>query len=62
MRAVRRVPRKAALHVKLGDAYFKVLRYDDAASAYRAARKLGSEVAATRLAMVEARLGDQAEP
>jgi len=61
-RAVRRTPRKAALHVKLGDAYFKVLRYDDAEKAYRAARKLGSEVAAARLAMVAARLGDHAEP
>jgi tetratricopeptide (TPR) repeat protein/predicted Ser/Thr protein kinase len=57
-RAVQRRPKSASLRIKLGDAYFKVLRYDDASEAYRKAAELGSGIAAERLRMVQTRLGD----
>lgn len=56
-RAVKSSPRRAAYRVKLGDAYFKVLRYRDARSAYRKAKDLGSKDADWRLDKVQKKLG-----
>ncbi|MCH9685760.1 MAG: tetratricopeptide repeat protein, partial [Deltaproteobacteria bacterium] len=56
-RAVRVAPRRASLHLELGDAYAKALRYDDALAAYRKAQQRGSKAAAGRIAMVDAKLG-----
>jgi tetratricopeptide (TPR) repeat protein len=49
LRATALAPRKSSLHIKLGDAYFKVFRYAEARQAYEKAKGLGSKVAKARL-------------
>jgi tetratricopeptide (TPR) repeat protein len=56
-RAVRAAPKRASHHMTLGDAYFKVLRYDDARKAYQEAQRLGAADAQRRLDRVDAKLG-----
>ncbi len=48
----------AADHTRLGDAYFKVLRYADAERAYRQAERRGATNVGPRLAKLRARLGE----
>jgi tetratricopeptide (TPR) repeat protein len=55
--AVRAAPRSAAARLALGDAYFKVLRYDDARASYLAAKKLDSREADRRLRRLDEKLG-----
>jgi len=59
-RAVRLQPRSAAHHVVVGDAYFKLLRYDEALSSYSRAQALSpnDEGIKTRIGRVKARLGE----
>ncbi len=57
-KAVQAAPKKANYRIRLGDAYFKLLRYQDALREYRAAKKLGSKGASDRISKVEARLGN----
>ena len=56
-RATKAAPRSGAAHTLLGDAYFKLLRYDDAKQAYARAVGLGDKTAQKGLARVEAKLG-----
>jgi tetratricopeptide (TPR) repeat protein len=56
-RAVAAAPKNAGFRIKLGDVYYKVLRYDEAKEAYEAAAQLGSSAAAKRLAKLEDKLG-----
>ncbi len=56
-KAVRAAPQNANYRIKLGDAYFKTLRYEDARKAYEKAKSLGSTKADGRLRKVEERLG-----
>ena len=56
-RAVRTSPSASRYRLKLGDALFKVLRYQEALSEYREANKLGSKRAASRIEKVNAKLG-----
>ncbi len=57
-RAVRAAPRGAAARMQLGDACFRVHRYDDARSEYQAAAALGHPAAAKALERVTAAIGD----
>jgi tetratricopeptide (TPR) repeat protein/tRNA A-37 threonylcarbamoyl transferase component Bud32 len=59
-RAVRLQPRMARHHIVVGDAYFKLLRYDDAQAAYKRAQALtpNDEGIKARLGRVKARLGE----
>jgi tetratricopeptide (TPR) repeat protein len=50
-------PKRASIRMQLGDAYFKVHRYDDARREYEAAKKLGATAAASALARIDARVG-----
>ncbi|MGB1700105.1 MAG: tetratricopeptide repeat protein, partial [Nannocystaceae bacterium] len=56
-RAVRAAPSSSRYRLKLGDALFKVLRYQEALTQYREAKKLGSKRAASRIEKVNAKLG-----
>ncbi len=56
-KAVNAAPGNANYRIKLGDAYFKILRYEDARKAYEKAKSLGSTKADGRLRKVEERLG-----
>ncbi|MEZ4381421.1 MAG: protein kinase [Nannocystaceae bacterium] len=56
-KAVQAAPKKASYRIRLGDAYFKLLRYTDALAEYEAAGKLGSKEASGRIAKVKSRLG-----
>ena len=56
-RAVRSAPTNASYRLKLGDALFKVLRYQDALVAYEKAKSLGSSRAQSRIDKVRAKLG-----
>jgi tetratricopeptide (TPR) repeat protein len=56
-KAVKAAPRTASHRVKLGDAYFKVLRYRDARKAYAKAVDLGARDAQWRLDKVNKKLG-----
>lgn len=49
-------PRKASYRLKLGDAYYKLLRYRDAHSQYQRAKDLGSKDAKSRLLKVRDKL------
>lgn len=51
-------PKRAAVRMQLGDAYFKVHRYDDARTEYQAAADLGAKGAARQLERIEQRLGE----
>ena len=55
--AVEAAPKSKACHLKLGDAYYNVLRYRDALKHYEKARDLGEPSAAGRIEKVTARLG-----
>ena len=59
-RAARLQPRGARNHVLVGDAYFKLLRYDEAQAAYKRAQALtpNDEGIKARLGRVKARLGE----
>jgi tetratricopeptide (TPR) repeat protein len=57
-KATAAAPKTAAYHLKLGDAYFKLLRYADARSAYAKAKDLGSREADERLTKLKAKLGN----
>jgi Flp pilus assembly protein TadD len=57
-RAVTLAPRRAEYRMQLGDAYFKVLRYDDARAEYEAALDLGHARAKDALARLRSRLGE----
>ncbi|HWB78258.1 MAG TPA: protein kinase [Nannocystaceae bacterium] len=57
--AVKAAPKSAAARLALGDAYFKVLRYDEARAAYVAAQKLKSRAAEGRLRKLDDKLGAQ---
>jgi tetratricopeptide (TPR) repeat protein len=56
-KAVAAAPRSGKHRMTLGDAYFKVLRFQDAKAAYREAKRLGAPGAEKKLARVEAKLG-----
>jgi|GEM_PF-690893 len=56
-KAVGAAPNSGAYRIKLGDAYFKVLRYKDAKVQYEKAKALGAKRAADRLTKVKAKLG-----
>jgi serine/threonine protein kinase/tetratricopeptide (TPR) repeat protein len=56
-RAVKASPSSQQFRLKLGDAYFKALRYQDALSQYQEAKKRGSTRADDRIARVQAKLG-----
>ena len=56
-RAVSIAPRRAEYRMQLGDAYLKVLRYDDARREYEVALRRGHRGAKAALARLQARLG-----
>ncbi len=55
-KAIRLAPKRADYRIKLGDAYFKSFRYEDARTEYREAQMLGHAAATGRLAKVDAKL------
>jgi tetratricopeptide (TPR) repeat protein len=59
-RAVRLQPRLSRNHVVVGDAYFKLLRYDEAQAAYKRAQAIApnDEGIKARIGRVKARLGE----
>jgi tetratricopeptide (TPR) repeat protein len=59
-RAVRLQPRLSKNHVVVGDAYFKLLRYDEAQAAYKRAQAIApnDEGIKARIGRVKARLGE----
>ncbi len=56
-KVVQAAPKKANYRIRLGDAYFKLLRYQDSLREYQSAKKLGSKEASGRISKVQARLG-----
>ena len=56
-RAVKAEPKKSDFRIRLGDAYFKVLRYPDARSQYEKAAEMGHPRAAARIDKVKEKLG-----
>jgi hypothetical protein len=54
---VRRRPRSADDHLRLGDALCKVFRYDDAEQHYRRALELGAGAAKWRLQKIRDKRG-----
>ncbi|MDC0722635.1 serine/threonine-protein kinase [Nannocystis bainbridge] len=56
-RAVKAEPKKGDFRIRLGDAYFKVLRYPDAKVQYDKAAELGNAKAAGRLDKVKEKIG-----
>jgi tetratricopeptide (TPR) repeat protein len=56
-KAVAAAPRRASYRIKLGDAYFKILRYPDARRAYERAKELGHKDADQRLEKLRSKLG-----
>ncbi len=56
-KAVAAAPKRGRYRMLLGDAYFKVLRFEDARSAYAQARRLGASEAQRALDRVDAKLG-----
>ncbi len=56
-RAVKASPKSKTYNLKLGDAYYSVLRYHDALAYYEKAKELGSASADKRLAKVKAKIG-----
>ncbi len=55
-KAAKRGPKSATRWLRLGDAYFKVLRYRDALAAYERADALGSPQAQNRIARAQSRV------
>lgn len=58
-KAVAIAPRNGNYHMRLGDAYFRLLRYADARRAYETAKDLGVSEAVKRLARLKAKLADR---
>jgi tetratricopeptide (TPR) repeat protein len=56
-RAVAGAPRRADYRMQLGDAYFKVLQYDDARREYEVAARRGHPRATSALARLRERMG-----
>ncbi len=56
-RAVKLAGRRGSYRINLGDAYFKVFRYQEAKTEYRKAKDLGHRDARARLEKVKAKLG-----
>lgn len=56
-KAVAAAPNSGGYRIRLGDAYFKQLRYKDAKEQYERAKSLGSSRADQRLAKVSAKVG-----
>ena len=56
--AVEAAPRSRTSNLKLGDAYYNVLRYRDALKHYEAALELGEKSAQGRIDKVKARIGE----
>ncbi len=56
-KAVAVAARNGGYHLRLGDAYYKLLRYTDAGRAYEKARELGVREADERLEKLKAKLG-----
>ncbi|HWB77600.1 MAG TPA: serine/threonine-protein kinase [Nannocystaceae bacterium] len=56
-KAVKASPANQTYRLKLGDAYYKVLRYNDALAQYEEAKKRGSSKADERITKVKAKLG-----
>ncbi len=56
-RAVEAAPHHKTYRLKLGDAYFKVLRYKDALSQYEEAHEMGEARAEQRISRVKSKLG-----
>jgi Flp pilus assembly protein TadD len=57
-RAVAAAPKNSGYRIKLGDAYFKALRYDDAKAEYTEAASLGDGRAQKRLDKIKRALGE----
>ncbi|MEZ4448844.1 MAG: serine/threonine-protein kinase [Nannocystaceae bacterium] len=57
-RAVEANPNSKGYRIKLGDAYFALLRYRDALKHYETAKRLGDASAEGRIAKVKAKLGE----
>ncbi|MBA3549790.1 MAG: protein kinase [Nannocystis sp.] len=56
-KAIAAAPKNGAYHLRLGDAFFKILKYTEARSAYQKARELGVREADGRLEKLKAKLG-----
>lgn len=56
-KAVKAAPKNSNYRIKLGDAYFKVLRYRDALEQYEKAKSLGSSRADSRIAKAKSKIG-----
>ena len=56
-RAVKASPNSKNYNLKLGDAYYAMLRYHDALTYYEKAKELGSASADKRIAKVKAKIG-----
>ncbi len=56
-KATAAAPKNGGYHLRLGDAYFKLLRYTDARRAYEKAKELGVRDASERLDKLKAKLG-----
>ena len=56
-RAVKAAPKNSGYRIKLGDAYYNVLRYRDALDEYEKAKDLGSSKADKRIAKAKAKIG-----
>ncbi|MBL8976634.1 MAG: hypothetical protein JNK56_38905, partial [Myxococcales bacterium] len=56
-KATAAAPKNGAYHLRLGDAYYKLLRYTDARRAYEKAKELGVREATERLDKLKTKLG-----
>ena len=56
-KAIAAAPKNGSYHLRLGDAFFKLLRYTDARRAYLKAQELGVREADDRLEKLKAKLG-----
>jgi tetratricopeptide (TPR) repeat protein len=56
-KAIAAAPKNGSYHLRLGDAYFKLLKYTDARGAYQKAKDLGVREAEGRLEKLKAKLG-----
>ncbi len=56
-KAVKAAPKNSNYRIKLGDAYYAVLRYRDALDEYKKAKSYGSSKAAKRIAKAQAKIG-----
>ncbi|EDM79510.1 serine/threonine protein kinase [Plesiocystis pacifica SIR-1] len=56
-RAVKAAPKNSGYRIKLGDAYYKVLRYRDALEQYEKAKSLGNSKADSRIAKAKSKIG-----